>query len=169
MKKFLGLSVFAAVFAGLLLATGCGSWGKRWDEGLTVARFLVEGQQGDLLSRVRLPVSGTMLEVESKSVITEVDIVNVDLVDGELGPLLVFQLTSDAARDFFRFTAQHQGRRLVLFVDMIPLGARLIERPVAGGVIMVYVEMEKKDAEDLAKRLKESSAKIQKQIAKQRV
>ncbi|MDR1789978.1 MAG: hypothetical protein LBR12_06550 [Opitutaceae bacterium] len=171
MRKKLPRRLFLTLLAALPPAlAGCSVFGKkkRWDEGLTVARFLVEARQGDLASRVRLPVSGTVIGLEARAVLTELDITDVALAEGELGPLLVFSLTPGAARDFYRFTVQNGGRRLVLFVDTLPLGARLIDKPVQDGAVMIYPEMERRAAADLAQKLRESAARIQEHIANQR-
>jgi hypothetical protein len=153
-------------FVALLVcvAFGCQSASKPRDKP-TQARFFLEAGSGEGTS-VLLPQSGVQVTVNSKPVITEGDIVNVELVQVELGKALMFQLTPTASRDFYRLSGTHQGRRLVLVVDGETLGARRIDGAIMNGVVFVFVEIPEAAMPALVENLKKSSVALQKEIAR---
>jgi preprotein translocase subunit SecD len=155
----LGLAVL------LCVAAGCQSASKPKDYKPTWARFFLEAARGEG-SPVLLPQSGVRLGVNSKPVITEGDIVDVELVQVELGRALMFKLTPTAARDFYRLSGTHQGRRLVLVVDGDPLGARRIDGAIGDGIVYVFAEMPESALPALVENLKKSAIALQKEIAK---
>jgi len=106
------------------------------------------------------------LAVNSKPVITEGDIANVDLVQVDLGKCLYFQLTPTASRDFYRMSVTHQGRRLVLVIDGVALGARRIDGPITNGVVFIFAEVPEEELPKLVENLKKSAAALQKELAK---
>ena len=129
------------------------------------ARFFLESSSGDG-TPVMLPQSGVRLTVNSKPVITEGDIVNVELVQVDLGKCLLVQLTPSATRDFYRMSVSHQGRRLVLLVNDNPLGARRIDGAITNGVVYVFVEIPESDLPVLVDNLKKSSVAMQRELAR---
>ena len=124
-----------------------------------VARFLLEAE-ADRTAEVTLPVSGVRLRVLPKPVILEYDIVSVELAQVELGRCLLFQLAPDAARDLSRLTAANHGRRLALLINDRPMGARVIDQPLLGGVILVFCEMPEAELPGLVERLKRTTAEL---------
>ena len=128
-------------------------------------RFYLEAAGGDG-TPVTLPKSGVHLAVNPKPVITEGDIVNVELVKVDLGLCLLFQLSPRTVRDFYRISVAHQGRRLVLILDGVAIGARTIDGPVTNGVVYVFVELPDADLPALVENLKKSSAALQREIAR---
>lgn len=148
---------------GLALA-GCHT-APRGTEVTTLARFLIETNDArDTVAT--LPLSGVRVPVSAKPVISEFDIVSVDLVEVELGRCLRFQLTPAAARDLYRLTASRQGRRLVLTLDGAPVGARRIERPFEDGAVMLFVELPDAELPALVQRLRTTSAELQRAAAR---
>jgi hypothetical protein len=113
-----------------------------------------------------LPRSGVRLLANPQPVINEGDIANVELMQVDLGRCLMFQLTPAAARDLYRMTASHQGRRLVLLLDDAPIGARQIERPFNDGQILIFVELDDAALPALVADLKRSSAALQRELAR---
>jgi hypothetical protein len=144
---------------------GCQSASKPRDYKPTWARFFLEAGSGEGTA-VALPLSGVKVTVNSKPVITEGDIINVELVQVELGKALMFQLTPTATRDFYRMSGSHQGRRLVLVVNEAPLGARRIDGAITNGVVFVFPEMAEEALPALVENLKKSTVALQKEIAK---
>ena len=131
----------------------------------TLARFYLEAASGDG-TPVTLPRSGVNLTLNPKPVITEGDIVNVELVKVDLGLCLLFQLTPSGVRDFYRMSVTHQGRRIALIVDGVALGARTIDGAVTNGVIYVFVELPDAELPALVENLKKSSIAMQREIAR---
>jgi hypothetical protein len=162
MKRILLLAI-----AGLCMGcmAGCQSASKPVDYTPMTARFFLESSSGDG-TPVMLPQSGVRLTLNSKPVITEGDIVNVELVQVDLGKCLLVQLTPSATRDFYRMSVSHQGRRLVLLIDGNPLGARRIDGAITNGVIFVFVELPEPDLPAFVDNLKKSSVAMQRELAR---
>ena len=144
---------------------GCHSAPKVRDYTPVEVRFYLEATAGDG-TPLTLPQSGVHVSVNPKPVITEGDIVNVELVKVDLGLCLLFQLTPATVRDFYRMSVSHQGRRLVLLVDGVAIGARTIDGPVTNGVVYVFVELPDAALPALVENLKKSSAAMQREIAR---
>ena len=153
--------LFGVACAGI----GCQSASKPKDYKLTSARFFLEAGSGEGTA-VTLPLSGVRVTVNSKPIITEGDITDVQLVQVELGKAIMFQLTPTASRDFYRLSGTHQGRRIVLVVDGEPLGARRIDGAIMNGVVFVFVEMPEPAMAPFVENLKKSSVALQKEIAR---
>lgn len=134
----------------------------------TVARFVLEADDSSAFATVKLPMSGTLIAVNPDPVFTEYDIVRVDIGDSNMGKFLAFELTQDAARALYRTTGNNQGKRLVLLINGQPMGARLIERPFASGVIAIFVQVPDSELPDLVKNINATSRDLQKKLAKQR-
>ena len=147
----------------ILVLAGCASSGHRGDFKPVQARFFLEAASGSGLP-LTLPRSGVNLAVNPKPVITEGDIVDVDLVQVDLGRCLMFRLTPSAARDFYRLSGSHQGRRLVLVIDDAALGARRIDGPITDGIVFVFVERPDAELPALVESLKKSAAALQEEI-----
>ncbi|MCC6414904.1 MAG: hypothetical protein IT582_03220 [Opitutaceae bacterium] len=133
-----------------------------------VARFVIEAGAEQSAVGVVLPVSGVALRVRPKPVITEFDIVGVVEAQVEMGRCLAFRLTGGAARDLYRLTGTSIGSRLVLLVDGRPLGARVIDRPIEGGVIFIFAEVPEASLARLVTDLNNTVALLQEQAAKAR-
>lgn len=147
----------------LLLAlafAGCQSSPQKKDYTPTQARFFLEEADARTVS-VTLPKSGVRVAVGPKPVFTEGDLVNVELMQVDLGKCLLFQFTPAAARDLYRVSGSNQGRRLVLFLNNVAVGARRMEGPFADGAVMVFVEVPDADLPVLVSNLKKTSAEIQ--------
>jgi hypothetical protein len=154
------------VLGGLLLAVAVGSGcatTKPVDYTPTQARLFLESADANAPT-VKLPRSGVVIAVSSKAVITEGDIINAEVVQVELGRCLLLQVTPTAARDLYRLTGSNQGRRLVLTLNDVALGARQIDRPFDEGAVMIFVELSDADLATLAVDLKRTSAELQKAI-----
>lgn len=147
------------------LFAGCSSTPPPKDYTSVVARFFLESASGDG-TPLTLPQSGVRVPVNPKPVIAEGDILNVELVQVDLGKCLLFQLSTSAIRDFYRMTVTHQGRRLVLVLDGEAVGARRIDGPITNGVLYMFVERPEGDLPALVQNLKKSSTAIQRELAR---
>jgi len=124
-----------------------------------LARFYLESSDG-VGEQVTLPQSGVQILIQPKPVITEYDIVNVELARVELGECLVFELAPAAARDLSRLTAANQGRRLVLLLGGVPFGARYIAKPFDRGTVLIFIEVPDAALPALVANLKETCAAL---------
>lgn len=150
--------------AALLLFTGCQSRPERV-QAPVAARFMLESDSGRTAKLV-LPLSGVGIQVLAKPVISEFDVVNAELAQVDLGQCLMFQVSPAAGRDLYRLSASNQGRRLVLLLNDVPAGARVIDRPLEGGVIYVFCEIPDAELPALVERIKATSAEIMREAAK---
>ena len=165
MKLTLRFPLFIALLAALFVA-GCKTSTKKKDYETTIARFMIEASEGDAFASVTLPVSGVQIAVNNRPVVTEFDFTAVQLARSDLGEFLLFILTPDAARDLYRTTGNNQGRRLVLFINGKPMGARMIDRAFNTGSIAVFAAIPEDLLPDLVKNLNATSADLQKQLEK---
>ena len=160
MRLVLGALCIACAFV-----SGCQSAAEPRDYTALSARLFLEAANNDG-TPVTLPQSGVRLSVNSKPVITEGDIVNVELVQVDLGKCLLIQLTPTATRDFYRLSVTHQGRRLVLTVNGEAMGARRLDGVITNGVIYVFVEVPETELPALVNNLKKSSVAMQRELAR---
>lgn len=159
-----GRLIALAGVALMLAFGGCASSSAPRDYKPTWARFFLEAANGADGTALTLPRSGVNLTVNAKPVITEGDILDVELVQVDLGKCLAFKLTPTAARDFYRLSGSHQGRRLALIINDESLGARRIDGAIADGVVFVFVELPDEQLPTLVENLKKSSSALQREL-----
>ncbi len=158
--------LIAAVAAGgALLSGGCLSTPKTV-EAPAVARFVVEAGDGQPGVVLTLPVSGVSVRVQPKPVISEFDVASVAEAQVELGRCLAFRFTPGAARDLYRLSASHLGSRLVLVINGQPVGARVLDRAIDGGVLFIFAELPDDALPALVQDLNRTTAALQAQAAK---
>ncbi len=146
-------------------AAGCmSSKTKKKNYPVAVVRFLLEADATNAGAMVRLPQSGVAIPVEAKAHFTEYDIEGCDVVDNELGKSLVFKFTSAASRDLFRLSVPNQGKRVVTTINGQPVGARRIDRPLAQGVLVTYVEIPDEELEKLARNIVRTSKDLRDEL-----
>jgi len=155
---------FFALLILVLLASACVTAPPR-EAAPAIARFFLESSDGDGGIAV-LPQSGVRIAVGLKPVISEFDVVNVDVAQVELGKCLRFQMTPSAARDLYRLTGSNQGRRLVLLLNGSPVGARRIERPFDDGTIFIFIETSDDALPALAESLRKTATELQRSARK---
>ena len=129
-----------------------------------LACFFLEALGGAV--GLTLPQRGLQLAVSSKSVLTEYYFPDVSIAQVELGRCLMFRLPAAAARDLYRLTVPNQGRRLVLVVDGVPLGARRIDRPFDDGAVLVFAGVANSELPGIAENLLKTSAELQRIVRK---
>lgn len=150
-----------AVLCGL--GAGCVSTNPDYEPKVT--RFFVESnpREGYRQAMV-LPLSKVSIPVDPKPVLSELDIIGVDLVRVDLGLCLDFKLTPAAARDLYRLSVNNLGQRLVLTINGLPVGVRLMDSPLSYGGIMIFVEIPDDQLEELVADLQGTAIDVQKAI-----
>ena len=150
----------------LLLMAGCATT-KSPDYDPMLARFFVESNPREGYSdSMVLPLSHATVPVDPKPVFSELDIVNVDMVQVDLGLCLRFTLSKEAARDLYRLSVNNLGRRLVLTINNAPFGVRVMESPLSFGDILIFVEMSDDELDKVAFNLKSTTEEVQKALSK---
>ena len=157
-------AVLLFFLAGWALALGgCASTPPLPPESRLTARFHLENQQGHGVPAT-LPRSGLTLGLNPQPVVTEGDIINVELVQVELGRCLMFQVSPSAARDLYRMTGSNQGRRLVLFLDGVASGVRRIDGPIVDGVLYCFVEVDDDALPGMVEKLRRTTEVLQREL-----
>jgi hypothetical protein len=157
--------VAVGLVCALAALVGCATMPAAKDPAPKWARFYLESADARA-NVVLLPRSGVRIAVGTQPVLAENDIVNVELMQVELGKCLMFQLTPTATRDFYRLTGANQGKRLVLTINDEPLGARRIDGALADGVVFVFAEVPEAAMLPLVAGLKKSALALQRAEAK---
>jgi hypothetical protein len=94
-------------------------------------------------------------------VLSEVDIANVELVRVDLGLCLMFDCTPEGARDLLRLSAANLGRRVIITLNGVALGARLFEGAIPDGRLFIFVEMNDEQITVAAVDLKKTVHEVQ--------
>ena len=105
---------------------------------------------------MRLPKSGTVVEVIKEPLISEFEIVNAELVKVELGMALLLQLSDRGARSLYRASVTNNGNRIVVTINGNPIGFRRLDGPINNGNFYCFVEMRDEVLSDLVLDLKDS-------------
>lgn len=167
MQRFSQFIVLGIIASFMFFVAGCGTTSKK-DYQVEVARFLVEARGDDSGVNIQLPISGSVVRVSPKAMITEYDVVSAQVVQSDLGVCVMFQLTQDAGRALFRISATNQGSRLVTTINGVPLAAQVMQRPIGDAVIISYLEIPPEELPELVKNINKTSADLQKELAKKR-
>lgn len=135
-------------------------------ENMLVPRIMVESrgsQYGALRGKtLRLPVSGTEIFVDREPVITELDILNVELVKVDMGLALLIEMNDTGARALYRVSVTNRGSRLVFTTNDEPIGARHIDIVMNDGKLYTFVEVKDEEMGQLVLDLKASIAALKK-------
>ena len=126
----------------LIYATGCRD---RLTENVCISRLLLE-QRGTNYGAmnavtVKLQKSNSLVEVYSEPLIDEFEINNVELVQVDKGFALLFILSEKGARDLYRASVTHMGRRVVLSINSNVVGQRYIDGAINDGKFYTFVEL----------------------------
>lgn len=153
---------FIATFSlvAVILLGGCASAGDAGERAGITARFHLESADGDGVPAV-LPRSGVTLRLNPKPVITEADLAGAEVAEVELGRCLLLKLTPAAARDLYRLSVVHQGRRMALQLDGAFVGARRIDGPISDGVVFIFLELADEALPGVVSELRKTAAAIQ--------
>ena len=150
---------------GLLVALGAGCATTDLDYEPKVTRFFIESNPREGHSQAMvLPLSKVSIPVNPKPVLSELDVVGVDLVRVDLGLCLSFKLTAAAARDLYRLSVNNLGQRLVLTINGYPVGVRLMDSPLSFGEVLIFVEIPDDQLDQLVADLQGTATDVQKAI-----
>ncbi len=152
-------------FSLLLFLSACGK--DKIESGeLRVPRLMVEVRgvnygalTGDV---VTLPLSRSRIALSKEPLVSEFEIVNVELVQVELGLALLVQVSELGARDLYRATVTNMGGRIVLTVNGNAVAARRVEAAIQDGNFYTFVEMDDESLAQMVLDLKETIAYLQK-------
>jgi hypothetical protein len=144
---------------GACFFSGC--WKKeKPPENMKVPRLYLEGRimsYGAMTpTALRMPKSGTMIEVIKEPLINEFEVVNAELVEVDLGMALLLQLSERGARALYRASVTENGNRIVLVINGNPIGFRRLDGPIADGNFYCFLEMRNEALGDLVLDLKDS-------------
>jgi hypothetical protein len=154
------------VFASLSLFTAAGCQKDAVIENVSVPRLLIEsrgvnyGGMGGTV--VTLPVSGTSIPVQQEPLVNEFEILNVEMVQVDMGLAMLVQLSPKGARDLYRGSVSNMGGRVVLSVNGNAVGARRIDGAIQDGNFYTFVEIDDSELGQLVLDIKETLAEIQK-------
>lgn len=159
----------AAATALLLLTSGCfksffGSKDKV--ENMQVPRLMIESRgmnyAGSRETELTLPISGTTIQVESKPIVGEFEIINVELVKVDMGLALMLQLSDTGRRELYRRSVTNNGNRIVLTANGEAIGARMLDGAITDGKLYTFVEISDDEIGQFVLDLKASIAELQK-------
>ncbi len=162
MQKYLAL-LLVPFF--VLLLSSC-KRDKLDAEGLRVPRLMVEtrgveyGGMSGLIAQ--MPVSGTRIPLRKEPLVNEFDIVNVELVEVEMGLALLIQANERGARALYRGTVTNMGGRVVLTVNNNAIGARRVDGAIQDGNFYTFVEISDDELEQLVLDMKQTIIQLQK-------
>lgn len=160
--------IIASLFASLFLFSGCYKSFEGYKneiDNMQVPRLMIEARGVDYGGggghRVTLPVSGTAIKLEREPVVSEYDIINVDMVKVDLGLALMIQVTDKGSRELYRRSVTHSGSRIVLTTNDQPIGASRLGGTIEDGRFFTFVEIPDDELGQFVIDLKASIAELQ--------
>ena len=157
---FRALHIVLLAILGLAL-TGCQS--DKIEGPLYMLDFYLEASPNlpeRYINQASLPLSELEVTINSRPIFNHFSVDRVELVEVELGLAMLFQLDQPATRDLYRYTVDNRGRRILITVNGAPVGARLIDEPIANGILMAFLEKTDDEMHELAGNLQDTTAKI---------
>ena len=158
----------AALLTLLVLTSGCfkGVYGyKKEIENMQVPRLMIESRGMDYAGsrgvKLTLPISGSTIQVESKPIVNEFDIINVEMVKVDIGLALMLELTDKGRRELYRRSVTNKGNRLVLTSNGEAIGARVLDGAITDGILYTFVEIPDDELGQFVLDLKASIAELQ--------
>lgn len=157
-KRTLAVMSILLVSAGLYLLSGCTKETPSY-----IFRFHAEklitlpndpGIQGVL------PHSGVTFLAETQPLLFEGDVVNIELVQVDIGLCVLFQFSDRAARALYRTSVERSGSRIFLFLNGQPIGARRFDGAIDDGNLFMFLEVADADLPKLVGDMRASLEKI---------
>lgn len=165
LRKYLTLT---SLLISLLLLAGCFESVQGYKneiENMQVPRLMMETRGmdygGGSGSKVTLPISGTAIKLEREPVVGEYDIINVDMVQVDMGLALLIQVTDKGSRELYRRSVTHSGSRIVFTCNGAPVGARRLGGTIEDGQFFTFVEIPDDELGQFVLDLKASIAELQ--------
>jgi len=110
---------------------------------------------------VVMPESGAKISLHRDPLVSEFEVINVELVRVDLGLALLLQVSEQAARDLYRASITNHGGRVVLMINGNPIGARRLDGALSEGQFYTFVELPEAELPQIVLDLKRSIAEIQ--------
>ena len=133
-------------------------------ENMLIPRIMIESrglQYGAMQGRaLRLPISQTEIIVDREPAVSELDILNVELVKVDMGLALLIETNDTGARALYRTSVTNRGSRLVFTTNDKAIGARRIDTVMNDGKLYTFVEVEDNAIGQLVLDLKASIAEL---------
>ena len=152
----------------ILLTSGClkSTLGlNKKVENMQVPRLMIESRGMDYAGyggvNLTLPISGTTINVESKPIVNEFDIVSAEMVKVDMGFALMLQLSDVGRRELYRRSVINKGDRIVLTSNDKAIGARVLDGAITDGKFYTFVEMDEDELGQFVLDLKASIAELQ--------
>ncbi len=109
---------------------------------------------------VKLPVSGTRINIQDQPLVDEFNILNVELVKVDMGVALLVQVSSEGSRSLYQASISNMGGRIVLIINGNAMGARRIDGVIEDGNFFTFVEVDDEELGNLVFDIKESLVSI---------
>ncbi|MFQ3226111.1 MAG: hypothetical protein ACI8Z5_002380 [Lentimonas sp.] len=165
LRKYLTLM---SLLMSLLFLTGCLEsleGYKNEIENMQTPRLMIESRGmdygGGSGNSVTLPISGTAIKLEREPVVGEYDIVNVEMVQVDMGIALLIEVNDQGSRELYRRSVTHSGSRIVLTTNGQAIGARRIGGTIENGQFYTFVEIPDDELGQFVIDLKASIAELQ--------
>jgi hypothetical protein len=121
------------------------------------ARFYLESLSDESGTVVQLPGSDVTLTVLRRPVLTEYDIIAVEVIADDKGAVLRFRFTAEAGLALQRMSVARQSRRLVLLVDGDARGVVGLVAEISDAELVVPVPGETAQLQALVARIQRHS------------
>lgn len=152
------IAAFFITLISLSLFSGCRD--EIEVENMSVPRLMLESRGVDYGSMqgqtLRLPVSGTVVQVQEMPVVNEFEIVNVEMVKVDMGMAVMVQVSEKGSRELYRSSVTNKGGRIVLTVNGNAVGARRIDSAIQDGKFFTFVEVDDEELGQLVLDIRES-------------
>ena len=157
-----------ALITLLALTGGClkGPYGfKNKVENMQVPRLMIEARgidySGSRALDLVLPVSRSMIQVESKPMVNEFDIINAEMVKVDMGFALLLELTDTGCRELYRRSVTNNGNSVVFTSNGKAVGARVLDGAITDCKFYTFVEIPDAELGQFVLDLKKSIAELQ--------
>ncbi len=134
-------------------------------ENLSVPRLILEARDVNYGAAsgqtVTLPVSRTTFSIQGDPVVSEFDILNVEMVKVDMGLALLVQTGGQGARDLYRASVSNMGSRIVFMVNGNAIGARRMDGAIQDGNFYTFVEVDDEELGQLVLDIKKTIVKLQ--------
>lgn len=108
----------------------------------------------------KMPISGSEFTVGRTPIIFEGDVEAIELVQVDLGLCVLFEFGDAGRRELYRASVRGVGRRIFLFVNDEPLGARVMDGAITDGKLYMFLEVPDAELPVLVEELRLSLERI---------
>lgn len=158
--SFRRVAAVALVLSALcLLTTGCRGKPEqvfRFYQEQSAVTMLGDGLEGTM------PISGANFTVGRTPILFEGDVEAIDLVQVDLGLCVLFQFSDAGRRELYRASVRGAGRRIFLFVNDVPVGARRLDGAIEDGKLYMFLEVPDSELPAFVEEMRTSLEKVKK-------